>query len=268
MLRTLAIVYAAIILFVAGCQRSMIYYPSKYSEPEAVARAGREGLSPWRNAAGEIIGWRSPNAKAKNRLVVFHGNAGSASDRSYYVDGFQAIDRGAEWEVFLFEYPGYGARGGSPGKDHFITAGRKALEEMLAADPRPLFVLGESIGSGTASAMAGELPERVAGVMLVIPFSRLVEVARAQFPFLPVGLLLRDKFDNPACLAKYRGPLAVVVAEQDDVLGAEQGRRVHAAYATGPKLLILLPGARHNDFPTQIGAKWMQEASDFVLRGK
>jgi uncharacterized protein len=267
-LRTLAIVYGAAILFVVGCQRSMLYFPSKYSEPAAIARAEREGLTPWRNAAGELIGWRQPNAKARHRMVVFHGNAGSASDRSYYVEAFQALSGGTDWEVFLFEYPGYGSRAGSPGKDPFITAGRAAVEELLSADPRPVFVLGESIGSGTASVLAGDLPERIAGVMLVIPFSRLQEVAQKRFPFLPTSLLLRDKFDNPAALAKYRGPLAVVVAEEDDVLGAEQGHKVHAAYTTGPKLLIILPGSHHNDFPTHIGAAWIREASEFVLKGK
>lgn len=263
-LRCVALAYVAVILFVAGCQRSMLYFPEKMDEPAAIAKAKRERLEPWRNAKGEIIGWREPNPKARNRMVVFHGNAGSASDRSYYVEGFQSLNGGADWEVFIFEYPGYAARPGTPGKDAFIELGKAALEELAATDKRPLYVLGESIGSGTASAMAGRLPDKVAGCFLIIPFSRLEEVAKARFPFLPIGLLLRDKFDNPAELATFKGRLAVVVAENDEVLSAEQGRRVHAAYP-GQKLLIMLPGATHNNFPIQSTAEWYRQASEYIL---
>ena len=264
-LRTLALLYIVAILFVAGCQRSMIYFPTKLTPSAALTQAEAEGLSPWKNNRGETIGWRCPNPQARHRLVVFHGNAGSASDRSYYPAAFQALDGGRDWEVFLFEYPGYGARAGSPGKESFLTTGRAAVEELLAADPRPVFLLGESIGSGTASALAGQLPDRIGGVILMTPFSRLREVAQERFPLLPVGLLLRDNFDNPAALATYHGPVAVVVAEKDDVLGPEQGRKIHAAYA-GPKLFILLPGSHHNDFPNRPGAPWVREASEFLLK--
>lgn len=253
------------VLFVAGGQRSMLYFPEKFTEPTALARAERKGLVAWKDAHGAIIGWRLPNPRAKNRLVVFHGNAGCALDRSYYSEVFQLLEGGAAWEVFLFEYPGYGARSGSPGKSSFLIAGRAAMNELLASDSRPLFLLGESIGSGPASALAGELPDRVAGMILMIPFARLVEVAKSKFPFLPVSLLLRDKFDNIAALSAYHGPVAFVVAERDEIIGPEQGRNLHAAYA-GPKVLILMPGAGHNDFPNQPGAKWVREAAGFVLK--
>jgi pimeloyl-ACP methyl ester carboxylesterase len=265
LLRLVVIGYATAILVVAGCQRSLIYYPQKLGEPAAVARAKQEGLEPWRNAAGEIIGWRLPNAKAKNRMVVFHGNAGCALDRPYYVESFQALNGGADWEVFLFEYPGYGARPGALGKSSFVATGRAALDELLAADARPLFILGESLGSGTACALAGALPEQVRGLLLVVPFARLQDVAQEKFPFLPCGLILRDKFDNVTALASYHRPVAVVVAENDEVVTAAQGRKLHAAYQ-GPKTLLTLPGATHNAFAIDAGAGWVRESSAFLLK--
>ncbi len=263
--RVCVLVYVGLCLLVAGCQNKMLYFPTKQTESAALARAADCALEPWRDAHGMLIGWKRPAPHATGRLVVFHGNAGSAIDRSYYADAFGALPGGAAWEVFIVEYPGYGSRNGSPGKDSFITAGRAAVENLLATDKRPIVLLGESIGSGTAAALAGALPDKIAGAIMVIPFARLAEVAQEKFPWLPVTLLLRDKFDNIAALATYKRPVAVVVAENDEILGAAQGRKLHEAYA-GPKKLIVLPGATHNNFPIDPDSKWFRDVSDFMRR--
>lgn len=263
--RTVLLTYIVLLLLVAGCQNSILYHPQHGAEEDFIAAARRKNIGPWRDAQGRLIGWHRPNARAANRLVVFHGNAECALDRSYYMDAFESLGAGADWEVWILEYPGYGSRPGSVGKTAFIEAGRTALQQLHAADSRPLFLLGESIGSGVACALAGEMPDRIAGLALVVPFARLQEVAREKFRWLPVGLLLRDKFDNIAALASYRGRVAFVVADSDEVVGAAQGRKLHGSYA-GPKLLIILTGAGHNSFDIQPDAPWFGKASNF-LRG-
>lgn len=246
-------------LLLAGCQNRLIYFPSRGTEAALLREAQAEGVEPWRNPAGELIGWRKPDPTAKRRLVAFHGNAGYALHRSYYAEGFGPLD----WEVYLFEYPGYGARDGSPGQDGFLSTGRAAIDALLAADQRPLYLLGESIGSGTACALARDLPDKIAGLILVIPFARFVEVAKAHFPYLPVGLILRDKYDNIAALERYRQPVAIALAENDEVIPPAQARKLHDAYA-GPKLLITFPGATHNNFPTGWREPWWKQVTDFL----
>jgi pimeloyl-ACP methyl ester carboxylesterase len=262
--RALLLAYIVLLLLVAGCQNRILYLPRRGSEEDFIAAARRRNIQPWRDADGQLIGWRRPNPRATNRLVVFHGNAGSALDREYYIDAFQSLGSGADWEVWILEYPGYGSRPGSPGKAAFIPAGRAALNELLAADTRPLFLLGESIGSGTACLLAAEMPGRIAGLALVVPIARLQEVAQEKFPWLPMRLLLRDKFDNIAALASYRGRVAVVIADSDEVVGAAQGRKLHDNYS-GPRLLLVLNGAGHNSFDIHPNAAWFGDVSRFLL---
>ena len=257
--RIVALVYIGLIVPLAGCQNHMLYHPSRASEASLVQSASVQGLQPWKNTKGETIGWRISKPNAKRRVVAFHGNAGYALHRTYYADGLGGLD----WEVYLFEYPGYGARDGTPSKDAFLSTSRAAIDELLAADTRPLYLLGESIGSGVACALAADLPQHIKGLILVTPFARLVEVAKWHFPYLPVGLLLSDKFDNIASLEKYRGPAGMVIADCDEVVSPEQGQKLHAAY-TGPKLLITLPDCGHNDFPTNHSAKWWREVTAFL----
>ena len=254
-----AILCIGLIVPLAGCQNHMLYYPSRASEASLVKSARVQGLHPWKNTKDEIIGWRVSKPSARRRIVAFHGNAGYALHRTYYVDGLSGLD----WEVYLFEYPGYGARDGTPSKDAFLSTSRAAIDELLVADTRPLYLLGESIGSGVACALAAGLPQHIKGLILVTPFARLLEVAKWHFPYLPVSLLLRDGFDNIASLEEYRGPAGMVIADCDEVVSPEQGRKLHAAY-NGPKLLINLPDCGHNDFPTNPGAKWWREVTAFL----
>src|SRR6185436_2163768 len=91
------LVYVGLCLVVAGCQNKMLYFPTKCTEHDALARAKEAGLEPWRDARGKLIGWKRPAPHAATRLVVFHGNAGCAVDRSYYADAFGGPAGRAGW---------------------------------------------------------------------------------------------------------------------------------------------------------------------------
>lgn len=266
-LRTLVLAYVCVLILAAVFQNRLIYYPSHAPEAVLVDEARGLGLEPWRDAAGGIIGWKSrPRATepARNRLVVFHGNAGFALHRSPFVDVFERLDNGRLWEVYLFEYPGYGARAGSPGEQAIIEAGLAALETLWHADERPVFLLGESLGSGAACALASREPERVRGLLLWTPFASLTEVASHHYPYLPVRLILRDRWENTRALKRYHGPVGVRVAELDEVVTTAQGRKLYDAYA-GAKRLWVATGAGHNTIDLDPAGSWWGEASAFLL---
>lgn len=263
-LRPCALAYVGLVLLVAGCQNSIIYQPRVSAEAALLHRAGELGVQPWRDAAGRLIGWRRPNRAAQARLLVFHGNAVDAVERAGYLRTFNALGGGNKWETFVMEYPGYGARPGKLGRESFLAAGRAAIAELRAGDQRPVFLLGESLGSGTAAALAGELPDAISGVLFVVPFARLAEVGERIMPYLPVKLILRDNYDNIASLATYHGPVVVGIAGNDEVVGAGQGRKLYESYA-GRKLLIELPNTGHNDFGLSPVNPWVNKASEYLM---
>jgi pimeloyl-ACP methyl ester carboxylesterase len=255
----------AVVIFLG--QRWMIYHPFRSSEIEMVQQAKAEGLIPWKDGAGQIIGWQRNAERATrpaNKLVVFHGNAGNAIYREPYVAGFESINEGRTWEVFLFEYPGYGARPGKTNRESFNTAARAAVKQLLAMDDRPLFVLGESLGSGVACDVAASESEGVHGIALVTPFARLADVAQKAVPFMPAALMLRDRWDNLGALPKSRGPVAVLVAGCDEVVGCDEGERVYASLGGRPKKRWFFPEARHNTLEFREGAAWWAELSEFL----
>jgi fermentation-respiration switch protein FrsA (DUF1100 family) len=143
-------------------------------------------------------------------------------------------------------------------------AGLAALETLARADDRPVFLLGESVGSGPACAIASREPERVRGLLLWTPFASLTDVAAHHYPFLPVRLLLRDRWENTVALQPYHGPVGVRVAEFDDVVTTAQGKKLYDACA-GPKRLWMAAGAGHNSIDLDPFGTWWSEATAFVL---
>lgn len=268
MLRVLlvaAIVYVGISALMALFQNQLIYYPSRASASELEKMARGLGMEPWRDANGEIIGWNSKNAAAANRLLIFHGNAGYALHRFYFVEGFTRVGGGNVWQVFVFEYPGYGARSGSPNEGEFKSAAEAAVVRMIEADERPIFLLGESIGAGVACHLAGEYPEKIAGLVLITPFPKLADVAAHHYPLLPVRLLLGNAYNCAEDLRKYRGPAAFLLAGRDEIIPSELGRALYESYA-GPKKLWVQERARHNDLDYSPQAPWWQELTEYFSK--
>ena len=253
MLLSLVIVYLMIVLLALIFQRSLIYFPTKIPADLVIQVAAEHGFVPWENPAGQIIGWKIPASDtATGSVLIVHGNAGSASGRDYLA---RPIHEAAGVDVFVLEYPGYGARRGVPGKPALLAAGQEALSLMPSNGPK--FIVGESIGTGVACHLAGAHPDQVAGLLLFAPYHNLASVAQRRMPPLPAYWLLRDRFNPAEALRHYHGPVKMVVAGADEIIPASSGHRLFAAYE-GPKDLQVIPGARHNEIEEQSPEWWRQ----------
>jgi hypothetical protein len=261
MLLKLAILYALFALGVALFQRRLIYIPTRL-DPAAVDQfATQQGFRPWRNASGDTIGWHLPaSGPSSGSVLVAHGNAGCALYRGYLV---RPIHEAGSVDVYVLEYPGYGTRSGSPSQRSILGAADEALGVLPKT--RPVYVVSESLGAGVAAHLARYHPDRIAGLLLFAPYDNFVAVARRQMPFLPVSLLLWDRFNPALWLADYRGPMVVVLAEKDRLVPADLGRRLYDGYA-GPKRLHVIPGAGHNDIAEQPAEWWREVFSFWELR--
>jgi len=250
-LQLFVIAYLLVVLAVLIFQRRLIYFPTKIPADVIEAVATGHGLLPWKNAAGEIIGWQMPaTTTATGSVLIVHGNAGCALSRDYLA---RPIHEAAAVDVFVLEYPGYGARGGSPGKASFIAAAEAALQMLPKNLPR--YVVSESIGAGVACELAQRHPAEIAGLALFAPYQNLAAVAQRQMRFLPAYWLLRDRFNPAAGLQNFRGPVAFAIAGADEIIGAASGLRLADGYA-GPKTVETFPGAHHNEIAEQSAEWW------------
>ncbi|MGD0351847.1 MAG: alpha/beta hydrolase [Verrucomicrobiota bacterium] len=256
-LLALAVIYVLSVLVVMFLQRRLIYFPTRLAPYQAQSAAAANGFVPWRNRAGQIIGWELPaSAPNTGAVLIVHGNAGSAVDRGYLA---KPIHDAAPVQVFILEYPGYGAREGSPGKRSLLAAGEEAFE-MLTNEAQ-IFIVSESLGAGVAAHLAKTHSDRISGLVFFMPYNKLASVAQAKMPIFPVWLLLWDRFEPEDWLKSYHGPVKIALAERDEVIPMKFGRRLYDTYP-GPKSLQIFPKARHNDIAAQPPA-WWQETFSF-----
>ncbi len=213
----------------------------------------------------ELLGWRArpAGAPARGRLLVFHGNGGSALDRGCFVDAFRAALPDVPLEVLLVEYPGYGPRPGSPSEPSLLAAAHEAIAAARTDAPGPLLVAGESLGSAVAALAAAAEPASVDGLLLVTPLSSVPAVGRRHYPFLPAAVY-RDTWRADLALPRYGGRVAFVVAGRDEITFADLGRALHDAYA-GPKRLWVDERADHNGLRWDPALPRFREIVGFLL---
>lgn len=227
----LFVLYIALVAIVYFRQRSMIFFPTH--------RAISTSLTPWSDG-GRTIGYCREVPNAGTIWLMLHGNAGQAADRDYVLPCLSDQD-----SLYLLEYPGYGFREGSPSLKSMNQAASEAYQLLRSRNPNsPVCVLGESIGSGPACALAREkiVPDKI---VLVVPFDSLANLASRQFPFLPVRLLLRDTWDNVESLKHYNGPVEIFGAIDDAIIPIEHAKAL-AGQIPAAQFITITGG--HNDW--------------------
>jgi hypothetical protein len=266
-LSLLAAAAAAVLLVVWLAQRRFLYFPEREDRAAAERRARALGLEPFTGEDGELLGWRARHpAGARGRLLVLHGNAGSALDRAYFVPAFASAAPALPLDVYLVEYPGYGPRPGAPSEAALVAAARGAIAAARRDGPGPVLVAGESIGSGVAALASAGAGAEVDGLVLVTPLASVPAVARRHYPLVP-SFVLRDTFRADGALPRYGGPIAFLIAGADEVVFADLGRALFDAYP-GRKRLWVEEGAGHNTLDWRPGLARWREMIEFATGGR
>ena len=143
-----------------------------------------------------------------------------------------------------------------------MADGLETVRLASAQYGEPLFLLGESLGCGVAAAVAKETSSKIAGIVLITPWDSLFAVAQTKFPFLPLRLLLKDKYDSINNLRSFAGRIAVVGADRDEVIPIKHAKQLFASLPGAGMWII--QGAGHNDWFIQTDTKWWKEIMDFV----
>ena len=262
-----ALLYLGLVLVLFLAQRRLLYPSSGRSPWPAEGAIQSAGLAAWpreapREAPRALVAQGASGAAdpARGTVVVFHGNGGNAADRAYYAEALVPLG----FAVVLAEYPGYGDRPGSPSEAAYVADARETIRLAHEAFGGPLLVWGESLGAGVAAQAAPEAGVPVAAVVMLTPWDRLGAVAQEAFPFVPARLVLRDRYDSVAGLSAYGGPVAVLVAERDEVIPSARGLALYEALR-GPKRLWTFPGAGHNSWPLAPEEAWWREVTDWAL---
>ena len=245
----LGLVGLAVALYVAACaylfatQRSAIYHP----RPATAAPAGYVAMDVDVPGVGVLHEYRLPTA-GQPTLVFFHGNAGSAA-------AFAELGRKLHfygWGIVLAEYPGYSGNPGKPTEDNLMAAARATISAVHGSR---VVVWGHSLGSGVAARMASE--GRATGLVLESPFTSLPDVAAGIYPYIPVRLLMLDRFDTKSQVDKIKVPVLIFHSVDDPVIPFAMGEALKKAF--GPRaVFVAMQGVGHYPHGRDLSEIFMQ----------
>ena len=233
--------YVAVGVVMWSYQRRLIYIPDPtHTAPLAVGLDGVEERV-LRTPDGErLVAWWARADEGRPTLLYFHGNGGTLARRTERIRFLKQRGLG----VFMLSWRGYSGSTGSPSETRNVDDARLAYDELIASGvPAQSIVLyGESLGTGVATQIARERP--AAGLILDAPFTSIADIGAERYPFLPVRLLLLDRYENEQHIRHVRMPLLIIHGEADRTVPVAMGRAVYAA-ANEPKRLATFPGAGH-----------------------
>jgi len=240
-------------------QERLIYFP-----------AGDPGVppEPWEEFevastdGVDLTVWVRVDDTATDRtvVIVFPGNAGNRAGRLPL--GNALADAG--YGVVLSEYRGYGGNPGSPSEDGIISdalATAAAVRRRLPSSGGVVY-FGESLGAAVAIAAAEQ--DRPDALVLGSPFTSMTDVGRYHYPWLPVSVLLRDRY--PSLERIESGgldgiPALVLGGTSDGTVPIEQSRRIATALDA---FVFEVEGADHNSAAIRSAPSMVAVVSEFL----
>jgi fermentation-respiration switch protein FrsA (DUF1100 family) len=228
-------------------QQIFLPQPSSYKDtPEILKLNSRNGKM--------ISALYLLNPAAKFTLLVSHGNAEDLGDDRSWLEGL----RQAGFNVFAYDYQGYGTSQGKPSEKTACddeTAAYDYLTVNLKIPANNVIIFGRSVGSGPAVYLAARRP--VAALILQSPFLSAFRVV-TYIPIFPF-----DRFPNYKEIGRVRCPLLIIHGTQDSIINIRHGRKLFDL-ANEPKQFFAVPGADHNDSAMVAGQAYLHALVSFA----
>ena len=242
---------------------SRLVYPGAYMNIPPREVADVQSVSYVSTDGTELTGQLYSATDARRTMLYFHGNGTTARQAS------GAIARlGARFNanVLAAEFRGYDGINGTPSEQAVIDDCLAARDFMLEHDQvaaSDLILYGQSLGGGCAVAVAADSGAQL--LVLEKTFDRLVDVAAGTYPFVPVKMLMRNRFDSLDRVQNYHGPLVQLHGTPDRLIPIEHAKRLHESVNSENKRFIEVPGMGHNDRIPEPAWQEFCEAIDAAL---
>lgn len=258
-------VSAMFYLFYSSIENHFMFYPQRHFDfsPEFYNLSYRDVFFHAEDGV-ELHGWFFPVEKEKPVILFFHGNAGNISHR---LDNIRyLLERG--FQVFIFDYRGYGKSSGRPFEKGVYMDGRAAYEWLVEEEqiePENIILFGRSLGGAVAIDVAAY---RRAGAMIIeSPFLSTREMAKTMFPFSLLSPVLPASYNNFEKIKDISVPLLVIHGDNDDIVPFSMGEKLYES-AKDPKFFYSVKGAGHNDTYIMGGAEYFDVIERFITDRK
>ena len=214
-LLSLLAVYLLVLLFIYFTQRNLLYHPGdnnylddkiQFSYKEVFIEVDQDiKLKSW------LI---EKDLKKYKTLVFFHGNAGNLFNRVHKLNELHKLDI----NILIISWRGFSGNSGKPTEKNFYQDAQKSIEWLNSKgiESKKIILYGESLGTGVAVELAQK--NIFNSIILESPFTSMAKTAKIYYPYLPVNLLLKDKYDSINKIHKITKPILIMHGMKDDLV--------------------------------------------------
>ena len=216
--------YFFVLVFLYFYQRNLLYHPNEnnYSGDKISVDIKKVKIQTSDNI--ELLGWyHEKNLKDYKTLIYFHGNAGTLENRIHKLNHFQDMNI----NFLIIAWRGFSGNNGKPTEQGLYEDGKSAINWLAkkGVDEKNLVIYGESLGTGVATHLSQN--KNYAGIILETPFTSMIDAAKIFYPYIPVNLLLKDKFENYKKVKNINSPILVMHGEVDQIVPFSMGKKIY-----------------------------------------
>ena len=218
------LIYFVILVFLYFYQRNLMYHPSEnnYFDDELTINIEKVQISTDDDI--KLLGWyHEKDLKKSKTILFFHGNAGSLENRIHKLNHFHEMDV----NFLIIAWRGFSGNKGQTSEKGLYEDGRSAIKWLFnkGVKEKDIILYGESLGTGVATHLSQN--KNFAGIILETPFTSMIDAAKKFYPYIPVGLLLKDKFDNKSKIGNINVPVLIMHGEADQIVPFYMGKKMY-----------------------------------------
>jgi len=212
--------YLVVILFIYFYQRNLLYNPSENNYLNDKINFNYREIFIKTNENIKLKSWFiEKDLKKFKTILLFHGNAGNLFNRVYKLNELSKLDL----NILIISWRGFSGNEGKPTEKNLYYDGEKAVKWLNSQglDNKDIILYGESLGTGVATELASK--NNFGGIILESPFTSMADTAKIYYPYLPVNLLLRDRYDSKSKIKDIKTPILIMHGKMDNIVPQKMG---------------------------------------------
>ncbi|MDA8537919.1 alpha/beta hydrolase, partial [Candidatus Pelagibacter bacterium] len=171
----------------------------------------------------KLLGWFHKKDLTFKTIIFFHGNAGSLENRIHKINHFKDMDI----NLLIIAWRGFSGNQGKPSEKGLYEDGQSAIKWLNKKDIKNenIIIYGESLGTGVATHLAQN--NNFAGIVLESPFTSMIDAAQNVYPYFPINLLLKDRYENDKKIKNIKSPILIMHGKDDKLVPFWMGKKIY-----------------------------------------
>ena len=257
LLLILVLIYLAILASTYIFQRNLLYHPTEnnYSGDQILVSIEKVIIRTKDNI--DLIAWyHNKNIEKYKTILFLHGNAGSLENRIHKINHFKNMNV----NFLIIAWRGFSGNKGKPSEKGLYLDAWSAVEWLKSQgiSENQIIIYGESLGTGVAVEIGQN--KNFAGIILESPFTSMIEAGKEIYPYLPVKLLLKDKYQSNKKIKNIKSPILIMHGKVDNIVPFYMGKKMYQL-ANEPKYSYF---SDYDDHMMEFNEKLLNELKEFI----